>query len=82
MAILELVSVTKSYQNGNEIENVLDKIDLSIKNEEFVALVGLSGSGKTTLLNVVGGLLEPTVGCVILIFFKIGGVLWSDLLLL
>ena len=64
MAILELVSVTKSYQNGNEIENVLDKIDLSIKNEEFVALVGSSGSGKTTLLNVVGGLLEPTVGCV------------------
>lgn len=57
MAILELVSVTKSYQNGNEIENVLDKIDLSIKNEEFVALVGSSGSGKTTLLNVVGGLL-------------------------
>ena len=35
MAILELVSVTKSYQNGNEIENVLDKIDLSIKNFDY-----------------------------------------------
>lgn len=43
---------------------VLQDINLSINEEEFVALVGPSGCGKSTLLNIASGLLEPTSGTV------------------
>ena len=42
--------------------HVLAPVDLSIKENEFVALVGRSGCGKTTLLNIVAGLVEPSSG--------------------
>ena len=55
--------VTKQYPGrGGETVSALDKIDLTIKEKEFVVLVGPSGCGKSTLLNMVGGLLSPTEG--------------------
>ena len=52
----------KSYRNGVSKLDVLKGIDLTIKNNEFVAIQGPSGAGKSTLLHILGGLDNPTVG--------------------
>ncbi|MCB9202894.1 MAG: ABC transporter ATP-binding protein [Flavobacteriales bacterium] len=63
MAILELKNVYKTYNPKTEYKGeVLDNINLSIEEGEFVAIVGFSGSGKTTLVNMINGLLQPTEG--------------------
>lgn len=46
----------KSYKSGTFYLNVLKKINLSFRENEFVSILGPSGSGKTTLLNLIGGL--------------------------
>lgn len=51
---------------GDEKIIALDDISFSIKNEEFVCLLGTSGSGKTTLLNMMAGLERPTRGQIII----------------
>lgn len=60
--ILEFKGVTKAY--GGEI--ILDHLDLTIQEGEFVAIVGFSGSGKTTLINTIAGLVKPDEGEVLL----------------
>jgi putative ABC transport system ATP-binding protein len=55
-------SVRKIYSKLAAEPPVLDGIDLTIRNGEFLAIMGPSGSGKTTLLNLVGGLDKPTSG--------------------
>lgn len=65
MAVLELNNVTKSYGNGKDKVEVLSNINLSIEENEFVAIVGYTGSGKTTLINLLTGLLSPDEGEVI-----------------
>lgn len=63
MAILELKNIYKTYNPNKEDKGeILDDINLSIEEGEFVAIVGFSGSGKTTLVNLINGLLEPTEG--------------------
>jgi len=56
-----MVGVRKSFRRLN----VLDGIDLSVDNEEFVSVLGPSGCGKTTLLKIAGGLLEQSGGQVL-----------------
>lgn len=65
--IVELIGVTKSYGSpgGSEIR-VLNGIDLTVRRDDLVAIVGPSGSGKSTLLNIIGTLDHPTSGRVIL----------------
>lgn len=66
MAILELKNIHKTYNPSKEYKGeILDNINLTIEEGEFVAIVGFSGSGKTTLVNMVNGLLKPTEGEVI-----------------
>ena len=60
---IEAVSKTFVNQRGKNL-SVLEDIDLTVNEEEFVALVGPSGCGKSTLLNIAAGLLEPTSGSV------------------
>jgi len=62
MNIIELHQVTKSYLMGSQIINALAGVDLEIKRNEYVALMGPSGSGKSTLMNVLGCLDVPTKG--------------------
>ncbi len=66
MSFLELHGVGKSYARGHATTVVLQGIDLSIEEGEFVAIVGFSGSGKTTLISTLAGLLEPDTGKVIM----------------
>lgn len=62
MAELELKNIVKGYGDGADRTEVLDGIDLMIRDGEFVAIVGFSGSGKTTLINIIAGLVEPDQG--------------------
>lgn len=52
--MISLKNVTKSYQHLNNNVKVLDNINLEIKSNSFIALLGRSGSGKTTLMNILG----------------------------
>lgn len=60
--LLQLKSITKSYQQGGRNLDVLRDVELSIKAGEMVGLVGPSGSGKSTLLHLIGLLDRPTSG--------------------
>lgn len=52
--MIELKDVCKTYKYGKEETKALDNIKLTIKDGEFIAVIGNSGSGKSTLLNVIG----------------------------
>jgi len=62
MAFLELKGVSKSYGEGRGRMVVLDDINLTVEEGEFIAIVGFSGSGKTTLISAIAGLSEPDEG--------------------
>lgn len=64
--VLEVKDVVMKYNEGEESElTVLKGINLKIEEGAFVAIMGPSGSGKTTLLDIIGCLLRPTSGLVI-----------------
>lgn len=61
-SIIHLEEIRKSYIMGKEALQVLKGIDLDIKTNEYVALMGPSGSGKSTLMNILGCLDSPSSG--------------------
>jgi len=58
---IQTTALSKQFANG---VTALTDISLSIRQGEFIALVGRSGSGKSTLMNILGGLDAPTTGSV------------------
>ena len=54
--MLQIKDIRKKYVTGDLIQTALDGVSLTLRDNEFVAILGPSGSGKTTLLNVIGGL--------------------------
>jgi putative ABC transport system ATP-binding protein len=60
--VISLVDIKKSYFLGKQELPVLKGINLGIKRNEYVALMGPSGSGKSTLMNILGCLDTPTSG--------------------
>ncbi len=66
MSFLTIDRVTKVYPTANGSTTILDGIDLSVNEGEFICLIGHSGCGKSTLLNMVSGFNTPTSGTVTL----------------
>ena len=62
MNVLRLMGVEKTYQMGLDSVHALRGIDLEIKKNEYVSIMGPSGSGKSTLLNILGCLDVPSEG--------------------
>jgi NitT/TauT family transport system ATP-binding protein len=62
--VIEVRAVSKRFVSRSRTTDVLDRIDLTVNDGEFVSIIGPSGCGKSTLLRVVAGLLEPDDGSV------------------
>jgi len=60
--VIELQDIVKNYQIGTVIVRALRSVSLTIKRNEYVAIMGPSGSGKSTLMNLIGALDTPTSG--------------------
>jgi ABC-type antimicrobial peptide transport system, ATPase component len=71
--IIEMRNIVKSFYIGtpNQLD-ILKNIDITIKEGEFVSIVGASGSGKSTLMNIIGALDRPTSGTYILSGTNVG----------
>ncbi|MBA7513157.1 putative ABC transporter ATP-binding protein YknY [subsurface metagenome] len=63
--VLIVKDLTKTYTIGNSTITALNKVNLTIRKGEFIAIVGPSGSGKTTLINCLGALDYPDSGKII-----------------
>ncbi|AOV07462.1 ABC transporter ATP-binding protein [Sporosarcina ureilytica] len=66
MAVLELKQVKKTFGSGHKQVEALKETNFSADKGELIAIIGPSGSGKSTFLTIVGGLLTPTSGTVII----------------
>lgn len=71
---IRISGLQKTYKTERSTVNALSNINLEIRKQEFVSLIGRSGCGKTTLLRIMAGLVTPTAGHV-----EIGGrQLWHN----
>ncbi|HEX6617165.1 MAG TPA: ABC transporter ATP-binding protein [Gemmatimonadales bacterium] len=61
-AVIVTRNLRRDYDMGGEVVHALDGVDLVIRKNEFVAIMGPSGSGKSTLMNLIGCLDSPTGG--------------------
>ena len=66
MSFLDIENLTKTYTVDHTTFMGVDNISLSIDKGDFLSIVGHSGSGKTTLVSIIGGILKPTSGRVLL----------------
>ena len=60
--LIELRGITKTYGHGDAAFQALRSVDLSVRQGEFLAIMGPSGSGKSTLMNILGCLDQSTTG--------------------
>ena len=60
--LISLNQIKRHYDVGGELVKALDGVDVSIKANEYISIMGPSGSGKSTLMNIIGCLDTPTDG--------------------
>lgn len=63
-SFLQIDQVSKVYSTPNGDYTVLDGVDLTVSEGEFICIIGHSGCGKSTLLNMISGFNQPTTGTV------------------
>lgn len=66
MAVLELKQVKKTFGSGHKEIEAMKETNFTADRGELIAIIGPSGSGKSTFLTIVGGLLTPTSGSVVI----------------
>lgn len=64
--MIKLVNVSKSYHLGDEEVKAVRDVSLTIKEKEFIGIMGSSGSGKSTLMHLIGLLEQPSHGKIFL----------------
>lgn len=64
--ILSATGISKHFGSGHTMVKAVDHIDLEVKSGELALIMGPSGSGKTTFLSMLGGLLKPSEGQIII----------------
>jgi ABC-type lipoprotein export system ATPase subunit len=64
--MIDLVNLSKTYHSTGQPVTAVNTATLTIESGEFVSVVGHSGSGKSTLLSMIGGILRPDSGTVVL----------------
>ena len=79
IAMARLAGLSKRFVKGKETIAVFDRLDLSIPQGDFVAVMGPSGSGKTTLLNLLGGIDRPDAGEITVAGARIDGLSEGEL---
>ena len=64
--MIEFANITKTYQSGENITTAVKKVSFTVRDGEFVAIMGPSGSGKSTLMHIIGCLDTSTNGTYLL----------------
>src|SRR5512140_156994 len=62
---VKVEGLEKTYGSGRMAVYAVRKVDFKVEEGQFIAVVGPSGSGKTTLLSMLGGLLTPSAGTIL-----------------
>lgn len=71
--MLEAREVAKHYQQGTNIIAAIDGVSIAVREGEIALIIGPSGSGKSTLLSMLGCILQPTSGTVLVAGYDVGG---------
>jgi len=66
LAHIELIALNKTYVLDDTEISAVNTVSLSMEQGEFLSIVGHSGSGKTTLISMIGGILRPSSGKILL----------------
>jgi putative ABC transport system ATP-binding protein len=79
MPVIELNSISKHYEMGQQLIKAVDNLDLTIEYNEYIVFIGSSGSGKSTLMNIIGCLDTPTSGRYVLNEKDVSGLVENEL---
>lgn len=63
---IETINLSMTYRSGNVDVPAVQNLSLTVNHGEFIAIMGPSGCGKSTLLHLLGGLLQPTTGKILI----------------